>query len=261
VTRAAGGATFVWGLKRSGIHLLESWLYANLGATRRDDLDADGLHPLLQDGYRDAEAGVAFHNNCGGWSSRTFDLADLTGADFASAASRQTSTLFGIEDCRLEHATKVAGLDGALHVIVLRDPLNNLASRLAGAEKRPEVFRVDEAYLDLLEAYAAEYLGRTEHLTPKVLVSFDRFLTDVGYRDSVATDLGVDNRDRTDEVSSYGGGSSFGDAAADPEALLTRFQQHPLPSELLASLATRAAVTDLCSSVFGYDLRDRVAER
>lgn len=61
---------FIWGLKRSGIHLFVNWLYANLDATTKDTLDTQGLHPQLCDGFRDAAAGVAFYNNCGRHHSR-----------------------------------------------------------------------------------------------------------------------------------------------------------------------------------------------
>lgn len=247
--------TFVWGLKRSGIHLVVSWLYANLGGTERAGLDADDLHPQLRDGFRDPAAGVAFHNNCGGWHSRGFDLGDLAASDLERAARRQPATVFGIEDCALDRAAGVA-LPGATHLLVLRDPLNNLASRLAGAVAKPEVFRVDEAYVDLLDAYCAEYLGHTAHLPHRVVVSFNRFVTERAYRDSLAMALEVENEDQVHEVSSYGGGSSFATEAPSPAELTTRFRQHPIPPDLLALAAARPAIQEACSVVFGYDLAD-----
>ncbi|MEQ1786439.1 MAG: hypothetical protein ABL966_05255 [Acidimicrobiales bacterium] len=251
----SGRVTFVWGLKRSGIHLVVGWLYANLGGSAQVDLDAGDLAPQLRDGFRDPAAGVAFHNNCGGWHSRRFDLGELTRPDLERAAARQPTTVFGIEDCALGRSP-VADLPGAAHVLVLRDPLNNLASRLAGAVAKPEVFRVDEAYVDLLDAYCAEYLGHTDHLPHRVVVSFNRFVVDRAYRDSLAEALGVENRDQVHEVSSYGGGSSFATEAPSAEELVSRFRQHPIPPDLLALLADRPSVQEACSVVFGYDLAE-----
>ena len=54
-----GAPTFVWGLKRSGIHLVVGWLYANLGGRVKGELVADGLHPQLCDGFADPHTGVA----------------------------------------------------------------------------------------------------------------------------------------------------------------------------------------------------------
>jgi hypothetical protein len=68
VTRAA--ATFVRGLKRSGIHLIVNWLYANLGATVKDELPEADLPRQLHDGFRNVAAGVTYFNNCGWFWSR-----------------------------------------------------------------------------------------------------------------------------------------------------------------------------------------------
>ena len=260
MTTPVAPPTFIWGLKRSGIHLVVSWLYANRGGAERHDLEASDLHPQLRDGFRDADAGVGLYNNCGGFSSRQFSLGDVGVGDFERAAGRHTAAIFGIEDCALRWATPATEVAGSVHVLVLRDPLNNLASRLAGARARPEVFRVDAAYIDLLEAYCAEYLRRTRHLPAAVLVGFNRFVVDRGYRDSLAAALGVENRDEIGEVSPYGGGSSFAEEAPQPDQLMSRFRQHPIPRDLLDLLLARSAVQEVCATTFGYDLAALVAE-
>lgn len=247
-------ATFVWGLKRSGIHLVVNWLFTNCGALRKDPLQADGLHPQLRDGFSDASAGVAFHNNCGGLHSRGFELGGLATSDLQRAAGRQRTTIFGVEDCQLDRASLTAPVATA-NVLVLRDPLNNLASRLKAAEDRPQVFRVDAGYIDLYEAYCAEYLGRTSHLDSKILVSFNRFIADRPYRDALAHELGVDNVDDVSEVSGYGGGSSFSSAErSSVDRLRNRFREHPVPPHLVHMLSERPAIREVCASEFGYDL-------
>jgi hypothetical protein len=253
---------FVWGLKRSGIHLVVGWLYANLGATAKVGLGPAGLHPQLFDGYADAPRGVAFFNNCGREHSRTYELGDLETEDFAKAAGDRRATIFGIEDCDLRFASRTAGIDGAGSILVVRDPLNNLASRLMAARTRPEVFPVDDAYLDLYEAYCAEALGRTHRLVPKTVVSFNRFVQERSYRDAVAGELGIENRDVMSEVSEYGGGSSFsGPELSAPASLLSRYREHPLPRPLVDALLQREAVREACSTLFGYDLATQAAAR
>lgn len=248
-------ATFVWGLKRSGIHLLVNWLYANHGADVKEPLVDHDLHPQLRDGFRDDDAGVAFFNNIGRFSSRRFELGDLTPGELEEAAARQPATLFGVEDCDLRFAPRVTSVPDAVHVLVLRDPLNNLASRLEAARKIPEAFPINEGYIDLFADYCAEFLGRTDHLPAKIVVSYNRFVQDRRYRDGVASSLGLANRDAMSEVSPYGGGSSFTQDDLSPTAaLMTRFHEHPVPRHLLDLLLDRPVIVEACATVFGYDL-------
>lgn len=253
-------STFVWGLKRSGIHLIANWLYANHGATVKGELDSDGLHPKFVDGYRDPAAGVAFYNNCGRFHCRQFELGDLVAGDFEQASSRHAATIFTIEDCALRFASRTPRRSDVANVLVLRDPLNNLASRLEAAESRPAMFRVDEPYIDLFESYCSEYLGHSSNLANKTVVSFNRFVEDRSYRDAVAAELGLANLDVISEVSEYGGGSSFSGLGGpgSTASLMTRFQQHPIPPHLLELLLERPGIREACSAVFGFDLADRV---
>jgi hypothetical protein len=254
-------AVFLWGLKRSGNHLLANWLFANLGGRKKLSLpDAD--HRQLLDGHCDPDAGVAFYNNCGRLNSRQFGLGLLTRSDFEAAMSRNRVTIFGIEDCQIRFARRLPTGDDIVTMLLLRDPLNNIASRLEGAINRSDAFRTDEEYVDLFASYCDEYLGRTDHLANKVTVDFSRFVIDREYRDDIATQLGLENHDEVAEVSNYGGGSSFaiGAAPTSSDDLMHRYRQHPVPDELLDLLLDRPAIRDACTMVFGYDLAERVAE-
>jgi hypothetical protein len=249
---------FLWGLKRSGNHLVANWLYANLGATEKRPLDSSDIHRQLREGHCDPAAGVAFYNNCAQLNSRQFRLGLLTRADFDLARHQQPVTIFGIEDCQLRYAKRTPTGTGILHVLVLRDPLNNIASRLEAARVRPEVFRTDETYVDLFASYCAEFVGLTELLGNKVVVNFNRFVGDRAYRDSIAGELGFDNRDVLAEASDYGGSSSFspGSGPSTSRELLTRFQQHRIPDDMYEMLLDRPVIRQTCSTVFGLELAD-----
>lgn len=249
----------MWGLKRSGIHFVVNWLYANLGAAAKDALDADGLHPQLSDGFADAAAGVAFYNNCGGFHSRQFALGSLQPADFEAAMARRPSTIFGIEDCDLDLSSRTPAGPQTHQLLVLRDPLNNVASRLEGTKERPEVFRVDASYIGMFATYCEEALGRSNRLRGKIVVNYNRFVDDPPYRASIASALGVRNVDTVSEVSAYGGGSSF-DTGDSPSAasLMTRFRQHPIPADILGQLVAQPVIRDACLELFGYDLAEQV---
>ena len=254
------GSTIVWGLKRSGIHLIVNWLYANLGATVKDDLGATGLPRQLQDGFRDPAAGVAYFNNCGWLHSRQLGLGPLTGADLVQAAGGQPTTVFGLEDCSLRWVTTTAVVPDQRNLILLRDPLNNLASRLEGTKTMPGQLRTDGAFLDVYEEYCAEVLGHTTHLRNRTIVSFNRFIEDPAHRSELATALGLPNLDQVSEVSSYGGGSSFSSSSVPSSvaSLTTRYQQHPLPPSMVEGLLARPFIREACTTVFGYDLADLV---
>jgi len=249
---------FLWGLKRSGNHLLANWLYANLGGNAKEALDSSDIHRQLRQAHWDPAAGVAFYNNCAQLNSRQFQLGLLARPDFDAARRRHDVTIFGIEDCQLRFARRTpVGADIA-NVLVLRDPLNNIASRLEAAKARPEVFRTDETYVDLVASYCAEFIGRTDLLDNKVVVNFNRFVEDRAYRDLIAGDLALDNRDMLGEASDYGGSSSFspGRGPSTPRELLTRFQQHRLPDGMVELLLDRPVIRETCSTVFGYELAD-----
>jgi hypothetical protein len=254
--------TVQWGLKRSGNHLVANWLYANLGGTVKDPLDTGGLHPQFRDAFFDPTSRVAFYNNCGWLNSRRFALGDLEHRDFEQAAERHAATIFGIEDCDFRLAPQPpSGRDGT-RVLILRDPLNNLASRLEGAKTRPDVFRTDEAFINLLAAYCAEFLGQTKWLGDAVRINFNRFVLDRVYRDELAQQMGLPNRDVVSEIPAYGGGSSFTgiQGPATPQLLMERFRQHRIPRPLIEMLFDHAVVRETCATEFGYDLAERVKE-
>jgi hypothetical protein len=236
-----------------------NWLFANCGGRDRSPLEPTGLHRQLCDGFADPAAGITFFNNVGRISSRRYTLGSLRADDFEHAAAGSKRTIFGVEDCRLRFASRTSGVSRSRHVLVLRDPLNLVASRVAAKSRRPKPFPLDPAFVDLLEAYCAEYLGVTDQLEDKVLVSFNRFITDRSHRDEIAAALDVPNLDDLSEVSGYGGGSSFtGTTRSSVDDLLRRHEQQPVPGDVLELLLARPAIGDACAQVFGYDLAEVV---
>jgi hypothetical protein len=253
---------FVWGLKRSGIHFCVDWLFDNAGGRSKARLPSrHGFHPQLRDGFCDREAGVFFFNNCGRSFSREFSLGTLDRQDFERAAASHRVTIFGIEDCDIARYASRACLGVAMHVVIMRDPLNNIASRLRGQEDRPQVFRVDERYVELYETYCREFLGETAFVQPKVAVSYNRFVQERSYRDAVATELHLANRDLIDRVSNYGGGSSFsGRQSSSVPALLTRYREEPVAPPLVRLLLSKPSIGEICRRVFHYELADVIAQ-
>jgi hypothetical protein len=141
-------------------------------------------------------------------------------------------------------------------MLLLRDPLNHIASRREGSKARAGQFRFDDAFFDVYADYCDEFLATTSRLSAKTVISFNRFVDDRSYCDEIAAALGVPNRDEVSEVSSHGDGSSFtGNAGPSSAAsLMTRYRQPPLPYPILDGLPARPVIGKACRTVFGYDL-------
>ena len=94
-------------------------------------------------------------------------------------------------------------------VILLRDPFNLLASRLKKGYMT--VKNPDRSVVDLWISYAREFLGETQHLTQnKIFINYNLWVSNVEYREQIATKLDLDFSDvGFDHVGGYGGGSSF----------------------------------------------------
>ena len=126
--------------------------------------------------------------------------------------------------------------------ILGRPPLRDQASAAPRREMLARPLRLDDLWI----AYAKEFLGESRylarfdwHVQPLL---FDEWIAKRELRATIAGKLGRPLDDRgLSRVSSFGGGSSFGGAAAaskDPQELNQRWRQfhlHPAMQELLAS--------------------------
>ena len=97
-------------------------------------------------------------------------------------------------------------------LLILRDPFNMLASRFKRDQMLAmEVKNFNKTVTDMWITYAKEYLGETEYLkNNKIVVNYNRFITDVDYRKKIASQLKLKFDDSgIDEVCNIGSGSSF----------------------------------------------------
>lgn len=101
-------------------------------------------------------------------------------------------------------------------ILIIRDPFNLFASRrkagfLRGHEsdtgpKPMSVHSVRRIY----KQHAKEVLGRSNFLKDKVVINFNRWVKDPGYREAIAIALDLEHTDEgMKEVSRVAGGSSF----------------------------------------------------
>lgn len=94
-------------------------------------------------------------------------------------------------------------------VLILRDPFNLFASRLKQnfVETKAEATSMVEMWLE----YAKEFVGESSYLQPdRVCINYNRWFTDVSYRQGLADQLGLVFSDAgLKHVPHLGGGSSF----------------------------------------------------
>jgi hypothetical protein len=94
-------------------------------------------------------------------------------------------------------------------VLLLRDPFNLFASRCKS--RKISVKTTEQDMMGIWLEYAKEFLGETNHLKHrKICINYNNWFRDREYRRQIADRLDSEFSDAgIDEVSHYGGGSSF----------------------------------------------------
>jgi hypothetical protein len=187
------------GLQRSGNHALINWILAQAKGPRLFFNDVTPEHPL-DEKMLGAPA-------CTPESSGEYDML-----------------LYSYEDRLLENVTDSASypqrpdryahaVESRYDILILRDPFNTFASRAFHqvVPTRRCTYLSGLTAPQLWITYAREAAGKTELLRHnKVVVNFNRWCRSRPYRQALAQRLGLDFTDNGfDEVTSFGGGSSF----------------------------------------------------
>lgn len=172
----------VAGLKRCGNHAIIHWLLSNLNFRHQVHI------PAPHDSMTNRDGTVRFFNNIDQWMP------------IKSAVSLQS-----LEDKCISEISAITSRHCNKNVLILRDPLNMLASRIKGEGVN---YKRHKHILNLWVEYAREYINETTFLdiTP---ISYNEWLISRDYRDQICNSLGVENYDETEYVSTSGRGSSF----------------------------------------------------
>lgn len=118
---------------------------------------------------------------------------------------------------RLNRIRKQVGSSGVRrNLLVLRDPFNLIASRLAHKEddfKNPSPLKYDEMkriYIPMWKQYAEEFVGKTSFITDKICINYNLWFSDKDYRKDLSGKLKLTYSDKgLNQVPVYGDGSSF----------------------------------------------------
>ena len=195
------------------------------------------------------------------------------GRELRGARAYKGSFLYNYEDLDLREVptrlpladeTRWIGNSGARNdVVILRDPFNLLASRLKwayGSHDRPSKPTLDgvSASVTLWKVYAREFSGRTEHLSDRIAISYNRWFADRGYRDALAQRFEFVNRETgVSEVARWGpsvSSDSFDglkfDGRAQDMKVLSRWRQFE-GDPLFRRLVADPELHELSREIFG----------
>lgn len=207
----------VVGMSRSGNHAIIDWILAQSpGATCFLNCAEPKTNPFRTLRPLDA-AGTAYRTTIG-----DFDLE----AEAAGRWSPKDLLLHSYEDTFLgpfarpeverAHEAHVGRSARRVDVLVLRDPYNLFASRLASGYGGVPA----DVGARIWCQHAREYLGRRRHLrNERVMVSFNRWAVDPAYRVELAAALGLLHDPAAGRrVARCAGGSSFDGTVFDGRA-------------------------------------------
>jgi len=175
---------FMWSLKRSGSHAMETWTRGlrpdlcylnNMSLKRPVDNKRKNQVPLDHEVFM-----ISFEDQpiCAGPVAQDVDAiiarAGLTG---------QYKRL--------------------INLIAIRDPFNLFASRIKGR------WSLDHAreYIPVWKTYAKECLGITNHLPNVLMWNYNKWFTDIEYRKKLASDLDLEFNDDGKEILGHWGSS------------------------------------------------------
>lgn len=129
------------------------------------------------------------------------------------------------------------------NIIILRDPYNMVASRLKYCETVGPDTLVNDDIINLWKSYAYEFIGTTNIIDNKILISYNKFISDDEYKFEIMNKLKLLHKNpEYNHVLGFGGGSSFSKLeSADVKTYLNRwnlylqnetFQKHLMDPEL-----------------------------
>ena len=186
-------------LQRSGHHAIINWISAN------------------------APGSVCFLNNC----RPNTDPFLMCAGDERIELALKDLLIYNYEDRGLTEVFTQDFLNqkrewfgqssSAVHILVLRDPFNNFASKyrwaVNGTKWTPPMEWVTGELPGLWKSYAKEFLGQTRMLpAPKVFINYNRWFADNEYRCEIATRLGLVTADKGLAEVARWGPNTWGDS-------------------------------------------------
>lgn len=201
----------VIGMKRAGNHAIINWLGHQNSGKRVYFLNniEPKTNPFITGWHKDGGERLIFNN-----------FRVLRSQEIKGHFLRKDCLIYNYEDCFLEDITNkefeqnrekwVGSSAKKYDVLILRDPFNMFASRVARS-KYDKTMLIDLDYLrKLWKQYAKEFLGKTNILKQKITFNFNLWVLSKEYRINIAKELRLAFSDNgLYETTPMGGGSSF----------------------------------------------------
>jgi len=176
------------GIKEFSINTVSPWMFA---------VEANGLHILANSPFKTHE-----HKD----KSKFGQIVDAVNPDTVILTHEQET----IKDAELE-ASKYSWFVKPKTVVIIREFKNWVAScvKMSQRDKKPVVEEISQSTIKLYNNHITSYLEDQSPERP-VFILFDKWATDVEYREKVCEDLDLTFTDTAKEqLSIFGGGSSF----------------------------------------------------
>ena len=223
----------IYSLMRSGHHAVANWIYRQLPDStayanhvnsgiwnpspndnrirevfdlfQQNKLLSNDLVEVKMDKYRLKMYPVFKKKKCISIKNWIYAIEDDACATFANGKILVKDPL--CYDLSEIHHSFGFGKSNPTNVLVIRDPYNWMASRMA---YKSSLDLLDRA-IEFWQLHALEYLENNKLSNP-VFVNYNEWVSSIEYRKSLADKLGLRfTDDGHDQMSVYGGGSSFGD--------------------------------------------------
>lgn len=213
-----------YGLRRSGNHAILEWLLYNMG-NGKDRF----CHRKHYDSEKVISRGNSFYfNDVSRYSSHIQLCYDVIEAHQMGC----NTMLVTYEDKPISYKLIPSKKD----IVIIRDIVNVLASRIKNSNPNNlSDMRVDQGIVDLWKEHASNQ--------DCIKILYESWLTSKSYRDSICEHLNIFNLDNTNEVYSFGGGSSFvGERLDSKENLLNRYKDVDFPNEINEMISDKSIV-------------------
>lgn len=144
-----------------------------------------------------------------------------------------------------------------ISIMVLRDPFNLLASRLAKPVPLKELLDPNELF-DAWEIYAREFIQESNFLGNKITVNFNLWFSNLAYRKTLSVQLGMPFTDAgINIVPKAGDGSSFDltkfDGRGSEMRVLERWKRYSDDNKFRNSFRGRHTLAALYRRIFPHD--------
>ncbi len=141
-----------------------------------------------------------------------------------------------------------------LNILILRSPYNYIASRLKLAKRINKPIPINDI-IDLWLTDANEFIGKTNYIGEKILIKYDNWFSDRGYRIDICKNVGGIYSEKTlNIVVNLSGGSSFNgmsfNGKAQKMAALDRYEVYVNDSEFREKVINNDEIKILSDKIF-----------